>query len=179
MTRNLIAIVPGGSVATYVATVSCVSVRGVPETPKEFCDLIAIMASAGSVKCYLEQPAIAPGTNRRMFPKITSAFWRGFGNIEGILIALQIPFVIVPTQRWQKALGLVLGYSHPDISRCGGDAYKIKWARQRASQRNAYLKKVWQHNLKEVAQRAHPSVQVTPDNSSAILLLEYARRQEP
>jgi len=51
---------------------------------------------------YLEQVASRPGEGAVG----AFSFGRGFGQIEGVLAALNIPYTLVPPGKWKKALGV-------------------------------------------------------------------------
>lgn len=54
---------------------------------------------------YLEQVASRPGEGAVG----AFSFGRGFGQIEGILAGLDIPYTLVTPQKWKKALGVAAG----------------------------------------------------------------------
>lgn len=60
------------------------------------------LRSPDSTHVYLEQVASRPGEGAVG----AFSFGRGFGQIEGILAALQIPYTLVPPGRWKKAIGI-------------------------------------------------------------------------
>lgn len=53
-------------------------------------------------RAYLEQVASRPGEGAVG----AFSFGRGFGQIEGVLAAMEIPYTLVPPGKWKKALGV-------------------------------------------------------------------------
>lgn len=80
-------------------------------------------------------------------------FGEGFGFLKGCLQTLQIPIRLVKPRQWQKPLGL-------------GTAASCK------------SKTVWKNKLKSCAQRLYPDLTVTLATADALLILDYAIRQE-
>lgn len=127
--KFLIAIDPGakGAVASYSTTYEPPGeptwmVEKLPESPQDRFWQLGVHAEAAS---RLEAPRIAiledvggftgsPQPGSRMF-----TFGRGYGQLEGMLIALGYQLIRVRPQEWQKALSLKTrpGESKPDHKR--------------------------------------------------------------
>jgi hypothetical protein len=150
--KTLIAIDPGarGAIACLGPTADW---QPMPETAQDLALALGSYCPCDSrtLLVYLEQVSGFAGERHPGSAMFT--FGRGFGRIEGVLSALRIPFVMVTPQRWQKALGCPTRAAASD----------------KASHKRA---------LREMAQRLYPHINVTLQNADALLLLEYARRQE-
>jgi hypothetical protein len=79
-------------------------------------------------------------------------FGRGFGFLLGCLQTLGYRVELIRPQAWQKCLSL--------------------------GTRNGGSKTEWKNKLKAEAQRLFPSVNVTLKTADALLLLEFARRNQ-
>jgi hypothetical protein len=77
-------------------------------------------------------------------------FGEGSGYLKGCLRALGVRVILVPPQTWQKGLMGLTGKKGPD--------------RKRA--------------LRDEAQRRFPAIKCTLDNADALLIWDYAVRQE-
>jgi hypothetical protein len=178
----LIAIDPGASGGLAIQHGSRVEIHKMPETPKDICDLLLAaqteaLAGAfspeggnGRIKCYIEEVSGFAGVGQPGSAMFN--FGRGFGNIEGMLVALQIPFELVRPQKWMKALALgTSGVVRATPGMTVEDRKSLATA-------NARRKTEWKNKLKEHAQRLYPHLKITLATSDALLLLEYARRQE-
>lgn len=94
------------------------------------------------------------------------------GFLVGALMALGWRVEIVTPQVWQKALGC--GTTGRQRAPKGATADQRK-AVQRA---NAEAKREWKNKLKAMAQRLYPGIDVTLKTCDALLILEFARRQQ-
>jgi hypothetical protein len=104
--------------------------------------------SRDAVTCYIEKVGgyigeAQPGSRAFNFGK-------NAGFIEGCLMMANIPYILVPPQRWQKGLPGLTGKKGPE--------------RKRA--------------LKAEAARRFPHLKPTLKTADALLILSYARREE-
>lgn len=151
MKKRIIAIDPGKNGAICIREGSeIISVAKMPDTCADLRDFIceANTASETEVVAYLELVSAMPGQG------VTSmfTFGNGFGHLEQVLADFRIRTVKVRPQAWQKALSLnsVKDRSKADHKR----------------------------RLRDYAQQLFPSVRVTAVNQDALLISEYAMRQE-
>lgn len=84
-----------------------------------------------------------PQPGSRMF-----SFGRNFGNWEGLLSALQIQYILIRPQEWQKSIQGLSGLKGPE--------------RKRA--------------LRDYAAQQFPSIKVTLANADALLLAQWAKK---
>lgn len=97
---------------------------------------------------YLEQVGSMPGQG------VASSFKFGvaYGQLQGMLTALRIPFTLVRPQSWQKGLGL------PPKSKTGPTKHK--------------------QALKQIAQQRHPEIErMTNDLADAVLIADWGASQ--
>jgi hypothetical protein len=80
-------------------------------------------------------------------------FGRNFGFILGVLAALEVPMRLVKPQEWQRGLGLGNSKSHA-------------------------TKSDWKNHLKGRAQQLYPACVVTLKTADALLILQYATRNQ-
>lgn len=179
--RYIIAIDPGasGGLAVYRPGGTTDAVK-MPETPKDVCDWItAVQVEAqtqlSELRCYLEE--VGGYTGEGQPGSAMFNFGRGFGNLEGFLIALGIPFVMVRPQKWQASLSLGLaGKQKGEYTPHMSEVERIT-EKRRITNINARIKHAWKAKLKEHAQRLHPQLHVTLSTADALLILEYGKRQ--
>lgn len=176
----LIAIDPGASGGIAVLnTVGEVIAVKMPDTPRDVFDVIngAIKQaheSAMKVFCYMELVGGYIGEEQpgyRMFN-----FGKGYGNLEGFLIALGVPFELVSPRKWQQAVGAIPVGRQKAIIMDSMTPSQRSAEKRRVSGLNARLKQAHKNRLKERAQRLFPQVKVTLANCDALLLLEYGRK---
>jgi hypothetical protein len=101
--------------------------------------------------CYLEDVPKFCGHNRPAASIFTLA--ESYGAAQGILAALGIRTILVRPQDWQKGLNL-------------------------GKRRDCKNDHAWKAKLKAEAQRRFPAINVTLATADALLLLDYALRQE-
>jgi crossover junction endodeoxyribonuclease RuvC len=101
-------------------------------------------ASGGDVKAFLEHVHAMPGNGASSSWK----FAQNFGEIRGILTALEIPFEMVSPMKWMK------GFRQMPKDR--GDRKK---------------------ELKRLAQELYPELKATLSTADAILIMEYGRNK--
>lgn len=162
-----------------------VDAKKMMETPKDICDFISLvhahaLGNASSVKCYLEKVGGYMGGEGGNQAPATAMFnfGKGIGHLEGILIALGIPFDEVLPKKWQKALNLgTKGLERGNYS-ATMSAGQRSLEKKRVSQINGRLKTAWKNRLRDRAQKLFPHLHVTLAISDALLILEYAARQE-
>lgn len=169
----------GGIAVRYSPT--SVIVNSMPDTPADICEIISnaqcfAISEHMAIKCYMEEVggyiggAGQPGS--AMF-----SFGMGYGIIQGILIALKVPYELVRPQKWQLALSLGhVGTSSGNYKGLSPDEAKSE--RRRIAALNRIAKRHWKNKLKEHAQRLYPNLKVTLNTSDALLILEYARLRE-
>ena len=100
---------------------------------------------------YVEHVQGYAGDQRPGFHMFTLG--ENFGALQGILAAHRVRTVLVRPQKWQKFYGL------GTRSACKSDNQ-------------------WKNKLKAEAQRRFPKLNVTLQTADALLLLDYAMRQE-
>lgn len=156
--EKIIAIDPGkaGGIAVLSVTKNkLIAVEPMPETPQDL--LTFITRYQKNAICYLERVQGIPG----MGANAMFNFGQGFGQLEMALLCRNIPTIEVTPQKWQKELQL--GVKGHDTT-------------------NA-----WKTKLKMRAQQIYPKVEkefgiknktAWLKVSDALLILEYARRQE-
>lgn len=177
--KTIIAIDPGasGGIAVRYGD-GTVDARKVPDTPKDTYDFLAAI-QAGALDCgvraYMEEVSGYAGNSHP--GSFMFRFGQTYGNLEGFLIALGIPFELVRPQKWMKALGIPpIGIQRGDYK--GLSAEDAAKKRKHITQTNNRLKAAHKNRLKERAQRLFPQIKVTLANADALLLLEYGCKQE-
>ena len=158
---TLIAIDPGkgGGVALLhkpepapLNTSQHVEALAMPSTLGDFASMLAEeQRNEPNVTAYVEHVQGFAGKNRPGFHMF--ALGESFGAIKGMLAARQIRTVLVRPQKWQKI------YALGTRSACKSDSE-------------------WKNKLKAEAQRRFPHLTVTLKTADALLLLDYALRQE-
>lgn len=156
--KKIIAIDPGkaGGIAVYsVDAGRVIALRPMPDTPKDVLNFITRFQQ-NSI-CYLERVQGIPG----MGATAMFNFGQGFGQLEMALLCRNIPVIEITPQKWQKELQVgVKGH---------------------------FSTNEWKTKLKGVAQQLYPRVEEEfkiknktewLKVSDALLILEYARRQE-
>ena len=178
----LIAVDPGakgGICIDYSACNSPVEAHKMPATPKDACDIITLAKETAEInelqiKCYMEEVGgyiNGVGTGPAMFN-----FGRGFGQIEGMLTCLGIPFELVRPQKWQKALSI----NFPPVAKGQYDGLtdsERSDEKKRIAKLNQARKRDNKNHLKELAQRLYPHIKVTLDTADALLILNYGQKQ--
>lgn len=101
--------------------------------------------------CYLEDVPKFCGHNRPAASIFTLA--ESYGAAQGILAALGLRTIRVRPQDWQKGLNL-------------------------GKRKDCPTDRIWKNKLKAEAQRRFPALNVTLATADALLLLDYALRQE-
>lgn len=120
------------------------------ETDHDLSDFIAtkILRDGTSFFAALENVHSMPGQGVAS----TFKFGESKGLLKGLLVAYQIPFILPSPRKWQTALG---------IHSISGEA-----------------KVDHKNRTKAAAQQLYPSIKVTHGNADAILLAEYARKED-
>ncbi len=151
--RPIIAIDPGasGGIATR-DTWGQIELMPMPATDGDVVDAIrSFTASNPGASAVLEKVGgfikgnPTPGST--MF-----RFGRGVGVIEGALLTLAVPYLVVMPRRWQERLHLGARGQQP--------------------------KNAWDNKLKAEAQRRYPGLKITLKTCDALLILDWAREQE-
>lgn len=183
--KSILAIDPGAKGGFAWNISGQTEVAKMPETVRDLVNLLerfhvdATLNDPGGFhgcRAYLEQVGGYVGGGGQPGSAMFS-FGRGFGQIEGALTALEIPYELVTPQRWIKALGLgSKGLQRGDYA--GMDEEAAKAEAKRIARLNAQAKVEWKHKLRAEAQRRYPQLVVTLDNADALLILEYALAQQ-
>jgi hypothetical protein len=177
----ILAIDPGASGGLALLTPDGVTTHPMPDTPMDCCQIIQTAKALSdmhgqAIHCYLEQVGgfvqgnPAPGS--AMFN-----FGRNFGQIEGFLYALEIPFDLVTPQKWQKGVGLTFPPSHKGVYQ-GLTGDEAKAEKKRVTKLNSDRKRDNKNKIKEMAQRLFPSLKVTLRTADALMILQYGRQQQ-
>jgi hypothetical protein len=149
---NILAIDPGKGGGIAVFYTAGTDARKMPGTLKELADTARALAAGPMPSvCYLEAVPKFCGHNRPAASIFTLA--ESYGAAQGVLASVGIRTVLVRPQEWQK--GLNLG--------------------KRKDCKNDHA---WKAKLKAEAQRRFPALTVTLATADALLLLDYALRQE-
>lgn len=187
---NILAIDPGASGGIAARVGLHTRCWKMPETPKDLCDIIAQVNTDSlahtfdgrgdnmmppTLKCYLEEVGGYVGGEGQPGSAMFR-FGEGYGIIQGILIALGIPYELVRPQKWQKifsigSAGLIRG------NYAGMPPLQAQEEKRKISALNARAKTAHKNKLKETAQRLFPSCKVTLATCDALLLMEYGLRQ--
>jgi hypothetical protein len=148
--KTLISIDPGakGAIAVRYAG-GAVQTSSLDATDRDNCDELRDIrdsAATGELFCWLENVGgYRPGNSGPASVK----FARGIGKLEGMLIALDIPFDRVAPQTWMKALGVL--------------------PKDKAERKQAIKAKI---------QERYPELKVTLQNADALGILTWALQQE-
>lgn len=145
---KLISIDPG--VAGGIAWTDGVETHcvGMPETLGDLVNQLRSLSAEGYSRCYLEQVV---GFIPGGGAGALFRFGQSFGQIQGVLQCMSFSVTEVRPVKWQKALS------------CG--------------KKNEHGKG-WKNHLKGMAQRLYPNCEVTLKTADALLLLDYATREE-
>jgi len=149
---NLFAIDPGvGGGIAYIDTDGSVHALPMPETDRDICDQLQVLALAGgkTATCYIEELPKFGGVMSRS-AMFTMA--RNYGLLLGILTAYRVRVVQISPKRWQGVLG--------------GLGNKADHGTD------------WKRRLKARAQELYPTIDVTFKTADALLILEAARQRE-
>jgi hypothetical protein len=147
---NIIAFDPGknGGVAIYWGETKNTTAQNLPPTDRGLLEVIEDVANLGETTAYLEDIVKFAGTN--MPSSSMAAYASSWGFLRGVIVAKQIRLVLVPPQKWQKALGL--GSSR------------------------GMSKTEWKNKLKNMAEQLNPHLKVTLATADALLICEAARK---
>ena len=180
--KLLIAIDPGTSGGLAILAPNRIPPIGacaMPETMGDICRTfeasIVHANGAGSIRAYIERVSGFAGENHPGSAMFN--FGEGYGAIQGMLMALKIPFELVSPQTWQKALGVgTMGRVKANFM--GLSSEQIKAEKARVAKLNYIASRDWKNRLKATAQQLYPDMVVTLKTSDCLLILEYARRRE-
>lgn len=151
-----IGIDPGslGGIAVLDQDGNVIAITKMPQTMLDIYEYLKEITDLPCEKltCYIEKVGFGiPGQSS----KATATFARHCGRLEMALLALSIPTVEVPPQKWMKTLGL-------------GSSKGI-------------AKTEWKNKLKEHAQQRFPSLwkekKITLATCDALLIANYGRTQ--
>jgi len=127
-------------------------VRGYGPAIRRVKDVFAFVEQVGG---FMGRAAGEQGTANRASAHTMFRFGYGAGMIEAFLIAADIPYELVPPQRWQKG---------------GSDSLGI------SPRKKGEGKAAWKGRLRSHAQRLFPGLRVTSATADALLLAEWGRR---
>ncbi len=152
--RPIIAIDPGksGGIAIRHSDGS-ILLQAMPPTEGDIVEAIG-NCEAGSA-CYLEKVG---GFMRQDKGKNVASghgmfkFGANFGFVQGVLMALRIPIILVTPGKWQKRLGVGTKSDRTTTQ--------------------------WKNVLKAEAQRRYPQLKITLKTCDALLILDYAKEKE-
>jgi len=185
--KTLIAIDPGVTGGIAVLSTGTVlradaEAYKMPETCKDLHELLLNACYGGAMS---GEPFVVSRMNTRVYVEEVSGFigkrqpgsrmfnfGRGYGQIEGILTAMRVPYVMVRPQAWQRALNI------PKTSREKVPGTVDDLERLSIESGNTQAEREHKHVMRELAQRLYPTLKVTLGNCDALLLLEYARQKE-
>lgn len=172
MIPTLIAIDPGatGGIAVLRDGERAIAVK-MPETPGDVAQTLKSFCT-DPCRVYMERVGGFAGSAQPGSAMFN--FGMGYGIIQGVIYTLGVPFELVPPMRWQSAIGL----GAKGLARPPKGTVLTKEQKRSFTLMNYRAKKIWKNKLKEVAQRLYPHLKVTLLNADALLILEYARRQE-
>lgn len=151
---NILAIDPGANGGIAIFRHGTVLALPMPQTEGEIAEIIRDVADDCLVgtTAYVEKVGGFVAGNAAPGSAMFN-FGRNFGFLLGALAAFEIPTVLATPQAWQKALGL--GHREKDAAPAE-----------------------WKRKLKAEAWRLYPAQKPTLRTADALLILEYARRQE-
>lgn len=159
MNKKIIAIDPGSAGAiAWLGSNGKVAVENMPDTPMDILCLLKEIAFEGMAEseyntnavCYLED--VGHGMPNQS-SKATASFARHNGHLEMALLALGVKTVKVLPTKWQKTLGI-------------------------GNSKGCADKREWKIKLKAKCQELFPDKKVTLANADALLILDYAIKQE-
>jgi len=102
MSYNLyIGIDPGQSGGIAVSRDGVMTACKMPETPHDVAEVLRQEIGDSACLVTLEQVHSMPGQGVASSFK----FGRNYGFLEGVLVALRVPYQFVTPQKWQKAMG--------------------------------------------------------------------------
>lgn len=147
---NIIAFDPGknGGVAVYWGATKNVTAENLPGTDRGLLEILEDVSALGETTAYLEDLVKFAGNN--MPSSSMAAYASSWGFLRGVIVAKRIKLVLVPPQKWQKALGL--GTSR------------------------GMSKTEWKNKLKNMAEQLNPGLKVTLATADALLICEAARK---
>jgi len=125
-----------------------------PETIADIVELLLLLwgeADGYTPVIYMEQ--LTGFTGRTNTGSSNFKMGKYYYPIETLCFAFDKRLVMVPPQRWMKALGTGTRSSYSDQTQ-------------------------WKNHLKEMAQRLYPEIKITLKVADSLLLLEYAKQCE-
>jgi len=147
----LVGVDPGGSGGIAVLEEGeRARAMGFPDSERDVWELVASIAGdhTKEMRAVIEKVGSRPGQGvKSMF-----TFGKNTGFIRACLVAAEIPFEEVASQKWQKDVG------------CPRNT-KVDYAQHK-------------RNLAEHAKRLYPGVEVRKETADALLLAEWLRRRE-
>lgn len=149
MKKHIIGIDPGtnGAISVTDSEGNVIKVDKMPDTPKDVLDILSPYKDDSI--CYIEKVGGMPGQGgSAMFN-----FGKNYGHLEMALYALEIPFVTVTPQKWQKEFQL------------SGKKSEMGYTK-------------WKNVLKEKAQQVFPKIKMTLWKSDALLIGRYGYIKE-
>lgn len=156
--KTILAIDPGANGGMAVVHNGNVNCYPMPDTEGDIIESFVIPSRmayiAGQERvAYIEAQTGVVGPQMRVSASAMFTFGRNYGFLIGALQATGWKIELVRPQIWQKALSL-------------------------GTKAGAGGKTAWKNKLKAEAQRLFPAQKVTLKTADALLLLEYAKRQQ-
>lgn len=146
---TIIAIDPGKSGGLAIHDNGETAAHKMPDTLKAVAELVNVTSDISAVAYVEHVPAFIPSSR----PKNMFRLGENFGGVQGVLAAVGIRTILVRPAKWQAF------YAVGKRSQCRTDSE-------------------WKNKLKAEAQRRFPKLTVTLATADALLLLDYAMRQE-
>jgi hypothetical protein len=146
---TIIAIDPGKSGGIAIHYEDETRAPKMPDTLKAIAELVNFTPDLPTVAYVEHVPVFVPCAR----PKNMFRLGENFGAIQGVLAATSIRTILVRPAKWQAF------YALGKRSQCSSDSE-------------------WKNKLKVEAQRRFPKLNVTLATADALLLLDYAMRQE-
>lgn len=168
--KTIIGIDPGASGGIAWSAGGVINAKAMPDTRGDAIALIkAILIGSRENVAYHEKISgyIPDGGPSMMF-----TFGANCERVSCILETLGVRIIEVTPQAWQKSLGL----GKKGLSKAPDNAPKEQ--RDAVKTANATAKRDWKNRLKSTAQKLFPGISVTLRTADALLILEYAIRQE-
>ena len=149
---KIIAIDPGASGGIAAQSARITEAYAMPQTPGDIVSLLMSFSASGYRTIYLEKVGGYVGGKGAPGSAMFN-FGHGVGVIEGSAMALGFRIIEVTPQKWQK---------HFSLGKASECASKTEW----------------KNKLKAEAQRRFPACDVTLKTADALLILDYAVKQE-
>lgn len=157
--KTLLCIDPGKSGGIAVENEYGTYCDPMPDTFGDTVDYLREVKELGGEKTTAYVEAVPSFCGPKLPGSVVFVMAENFGVIQGALMALNIPLVLVRPQEWQKGLGI------GTKAGCVGAT-------------NNQKRTLWKRKLKGEAQRRFPTLKVTEKTADALLILEWARSKQ-